>query len=163
MNPRTKKRGALFKHSRPNIRPLKAEDMGWLWAAYKAGSFKFPEGLNQEQFTQAMAVAFHGKIHYLVEDDNKKFQSGRGPVALIGIAGDGQKIEPLVAVFKWATPKNVLRGHVAFFNWIKNEPVAECEVRVPASDAKILKRVMAYTALYQRRTEIVFGVSGRKR
>lgn len=163
MNLRRKKRALLFKKSRPEIRPLEAKDMGWLWAAYKVGSFKFPEGLNQEEFTNAVALAFHGKAHFLVEDDNRRFQSGRGPVGLIGIASDGQKIEPLAAVFKWATPKNILRGFVAFFNWIKNEDIAECEVRVPAADSRLLKKVMAYTGLYQRRTEIVFGVSGRKR
>jgi hypothetical protein len=154
------RRARLFKKNRPHIRPFEAKDMGWLWAAYKAGSFKLPEELSQEEFSRQMAVAMEGVAHYLVEDHNHKFQTKYGAVGLIGVVTKGDKIEPAMAVFKWATPRNVLRGCVAFFQWVKNSDVGECVVRAPAKD-KLMKKVVDYGGLYPRSMETVYGVRGR--
>ena len=151
----------LFKKSRPHIRPLEAKDMGWLWAAYKAGSFKFPENLTQPEFDQHMREALRNARHYLVEDGNKKFQSAYGPIGLIGVVSDGSKIEPAVAVFKWATPRNVLRGFVAFFQWVKSQDISECVVRASAKE-KIMKLCVDYGVLYPRTMETVYGVRGKR-
>lgn len=157
------RRERLFKKSRPNVRPLESKDMGWLWAAYKAGSFHLAEGMTPQEFAEEMQLALNGTPHYLVEDENKKFRSGKGPIALIAVPTDGVKIEPAVAIFKWATPKNVLRGFVSFFQWVKSWEVAECEVKVPPKDRKLLKKVTSYGVLYPRRVDVVYGVSGKKK
>jgi hypothetical protein len=161
MTPR-EKRDRLFKKSRPHIRPLEPKDMGWLWAAYKSGSFQFPADLTQEAFAQYMTAALNGTAHYMVEDDSRKFKTGFGPVGLVGIAAAGEKIEPAAAVFKWATPKNILRGYVAFFQWIKSQNIEECQVRAPAKD-KLMQRVCDYGAVRPRAMETVYGVRGRKK
>jgi len=155
------RRARLFKKNRPHIRPLEAKDMGWLWAAYKAGSFKFAPGLSQEEFDREMTQALNGPVHYLVEDTNKQFASGYGPVGLIGIMSDGDRIEPAVAVFKWATPKNILRGFVGFFQWIKSQSIGECVVRASAKD-KLMKKVVDYGVIYPRTMETVYGVRGKR-
>lgn len=156
------RRARLFRKSRPHIRPLESKDMGWLWAAYKAGSFKLPPELSQQEFTQQIAVALNGAKHFLVEDDNKKFQSAYGPVGLIGVVSDGGKIEPAVAVFKWATNRNVLRGFVAFFQWVKSsKDVEECVVRASAKD-RLMKKLVDYGVLYPRTMETVYGVRGKR-
>jgi hypothetical protein len=156
-----KRRARLFKKSRPHIRPLESKDMGWLWAAYKVGSFKFPEDLSQEEFTTHISQAMNGVSQFLIEDENKQFSTGRGPVGLIGVASDGTRIEPGVAVFKWATPKNILRGFVAFFQYVKSSPVSECVVRAPAKD-KLMKRMVDYGVIYPRSMETVYGVRGKR-
>jgi hypothetical protein len=157
------RRDRLFKKSRPYIRPFEVTDMGWLWAAYKAGSFQFPPDLSQEDFVEHMHAALNGATHYLVEDENRKFHSKHGPVGLVGVVSSGEKIEPAVAVFKWATPKNVLRGFVAFFQWIKSSSeVGECVVRASAKD-KLMKKVVDYGVLYPRTMETVYGVRGKRK
>lgn len=156
------RRARLFKKSRPHIRQLEAKDMAWLWAAYRRGSFKFPPDMTQGDFTAYIEQAMQGVSQHIVEDENKQFSSGSGPVALIGIASDGLRIEPGVAVFSWATPKNVLRGFVAFFQWIKSEPISECVVRVPAKD-KLMKKMVDYGVIYPRAMETVYGVRGKMR
>lgn len=154
------RRARLFKKSRPHIRPLEGKDMGWLWAAYKAGSFSFPEELSQEQFAEHMRNALQGQRNYLVEDDSRRFSSGRGPVALIGEVTDGERIEPAVAIFKWATLRNVLRGFVAYFQWVKYRPITECVVRAEAKD-KLMKKMVDYGVIYPRKVETVYGVRGK--
>lgn len=156
------KRDRLFKKSRPHIRPLESKDMGWLWAAYKAGSFKFPEDLTQDEFMQHMNFALSGAKHYMVEDDNGKFKSGHGPIGMVGIASDEEKIEPAAAVFTWATPRNKLRGFVAFFQWVKQQDVGECQVRALAKD-KLMQKVCDYGGVRPRKIETVYGVRGRKK
>jgi len=138
--------------------------MGWLWAAYTMGSFRFPPGLSQEEFQQRVLTGIAGLRNFLVEDRNRKFASGRGPVALISVAGDGFRIEPNVAIFKWASRRNILRGFVAFFQWVKSSSdVGVCEVRVPSRDAGILKRMAGYGVLFPKQREILFSISGKKR
>ena len=57
--------------------------MGWLWAAYKAGSFKIPEGLDQQTFAAEIQKRLGTFENFIVEDDSRKFKGGRGPVAQV--------------------------------------------------------------------------------
>lgn len=122
MTPR-EHRARLFKSSKPFIRPAMlvqeggfGDDMGILWAAYKAGSFPLiNSGMEMPDFAKAMiAIALTLHEMAIVEDDNKSFQSGRGPVAIIGIRSDGWRHEPHVDYFKWATKRNILRVTIQF-------------------------------------------------
>lgn len=161
MSPK-ERRARLFKQGRPNIRSLEERDLGWLWAAYKAGSFQFKPGLSQEEFTQQVLLALQGAVHFLIEDRNNKFKDGSGPVALIGVTGTEERIEPAIAVFKWATARNVLRLFVAFFQWVKSENIGECIVRASAKD-RLMKKMIAYGVLYPREMLTVYGVRGKKK
>ena len=145
------------------LRPFVKEDLGWVWAAYTMGSFGFPRELSQEELTARVLNGLSGLVTFIVEDDNKKFKNGRGPVGMVSMATDGFLVEPNVAIFKWATKKNILRGFVAFFQWVKfSKDIGVCEFRVPSSRARILTRMKDYGVLYPKRNEILFRVAGRK-
>jgi len=127
------------------------------------GSFGYPEGLSQEELTARVLSGLNGLVTFIVEDDNSKFRDGRGPVALVSMATDGYKFEPNVAIFKWATKRNILRGFVGFFQWAKNSrDIGMCELKVPTSKSRILMKMRDYGVLYPRGNEIVFRVSGKK-
>lgn len=123
-----------------------------------------PDGLSQEEFTEQIKTALNGHTLYLMHDENKKFRTEYGPVALIGVLSDGFTIEPAVSIFKWASKRNILRGFVCFFQWVKNSrEVGACEIKVPSSDSKILLKMKDYGVLYPNRTDIVFRIKGKKR
>ena len=154
----------LFRKSRPHIRKLEKSDLGWLWAAYKAGSFGLKDGLEQAEFTQEIVNALAGRVNYVVEDDNRKFSSGRGPVAVVGMLTNGFCVEPSVSVFKWATRRNLLRGFVAFFQWVKYSPeIGMCEVKYPSRESKLLLKMADYGVLFPKDRLTVFRISGRKK
>ena len=122
MTPR-ERRARLFRTSKPFVRPAMliheggfGEDMGILWAAYKAGSFPLMDsGKDMAGFAKSM-IAIAASLHEvaIIEDDNRSFQSGRGPVAIIGIRSDGWRYEPHIDYFKWATRRNILRATIQF-------------------------------------------------
>lgn len=95
------------------------KDMAIMWAAHKAGSFQLPD-VPQEDFAQAILdTLVQYESAWIVEDDNSKYSSGRGPVAIILVKTDGFVIRPDVDYFKWASKRNVVRTTVAFFNWVR--------------------------------------------
>jgi len=142
-------RKRLFKKSRPLVRKHEPSDNGFLWAAYKQGSFDLPQDLTQQQFLIAMAKQF-GSFHLLwvIEDDNKNFRNGRGLVALIGIKTDGWTYIPSIFFFQWATVKNRLRSFVGFLQMVRyQKDVGVC--RIESLDDK-LHRLKKYGVLYFR-------------
>ena len=110
------RRQKLFRKTRPFVRPFTEADMGWLWTAYKQGSFKIELDLSQQEFADKVAPVLGGFENFIVDDDNAKFKTKRGPVALISVTSDGWRYEPVIVYFKWATKKNMLRVAVAFFH-----------------------------------------------
>jgi hypothetical protein len=134
------RRKRLFKKSRPYIRPVVLMegdqygfDMGVLWAAYKAGSFPLVENrdMTADEFARyIIAHALTLSEMVIAEDDCKGFESGRGPVAVIGIRSDGWAVEPHVDFFAWATPRTILRVVVAFMQKMRySKEVGVCVVR----------------------------------
>lgn len=121
-------RERLFKRSRPQARRLEildgesySKDLGVLWAAYKAGSFKFPEDLTQEDFVVQIEEVMKSYQHsWVIDDENKAFSSGRGPVALVGANTIGLIVEPRIMFFRWASKRNVLRASIAYLNMIRH-------------------------------------------
>lgn len=144
------KRERLFRKSRPLIRKYEPADAGFLWAAYKNGSFPIPEGLSQTDFLKAMAEKFGSfNLVWIIEDDTKRLKAGRGQVALVGIKSDGWTYEPSAFFFKWATPKNVLRSMVGFFQMIRyQKDVGVCVVR--STEFRTLNRMKSYGVLFLR-------------
>jgi hypothetical protein len=123
-------RDRLFKHSKPNIRPIAiitedgnfSKDMAVLWAAYQKGSFQHIGELSQEEFTDKV-LEYLGNYHFawVVEDKNYKFPSGYGAVGLIVGKFDGWALEPHWMPFSWATARNRLRTAVSFFQMARYE------------------------------------------
>lgn len=121
-------RERLFRKSRPQARRLEildgesySKDLAILWAAYKAGSFPLAEGLSQEEFVDRIEQSMKRYQHsWLIDDDNRAFGSGRGPVALVGANTIGLIVEPNALFFKWATKRNMIRVSVAFLNMIRH-------------------------------------------
>jgi len=145
-----------------------------MWAAYKNGSFPFPQDLTQEQFLGAMAEKFGGfDLLWVVEDDSKSFKSGRGLIAISGIKTDGWCFEPTAYFFKWATPKNVLRALVGFFQMMRyQKDVGVCKVTVNKKDARMLYRLKNYGVLFPRGRvpmgnpsgdEFIFSIQGDRK
>lgn len=173
----------LFAKSKPTIRPAKlftetgyGEDMGILWAAYKMGSFPLVENndMTPDEFGRYIAANCAGLTDALmVEDDNRRYESGRGPVAFIGIRADGWRHEPHVDYFAWATKRNTLRVTVGFIQFMRyHKQVGVCVVRCLKPHVNLFRRVSRYALLNYlgrivngtpRGDEYVFTVAGKKR
>lgn len=144
--------------------------MGWLWAAYKAGSFKIPDGLDQERFAIEILRRMGAHENFVVEDDSVKFKTKRGPVALVCVAGDGWRYEPVIIFFKWASKRNMLRVSVSFFHKSSlSSKVGVCVVRWGKS--VLLDHLKKYGVLFPRGKipmgtamgdEHIYSVLGRK-
>jgi hypothetical protein len=166
------KREKLFRKSRPLIRKHEEADNKFLWAAYQKGSFQLPEGLSQTDFLIEMQKQFGDfDLLWVIEDDHKGFRSGRGQVCLVGVKTDGWAYQPSAAFFKWATPKNVLRSLVGFFQMIRHQKIGVCRVEVGEKDMKTLARLKEYGVLFLRGRipfgspsgdSFVFSINGRK-
>ena len=146
------RRDRLFRRSRPLVRKYDVKDAGFLWAAYMAGSFDIEAGLTQELFLLEIAKKFGGfNLLWMIEDDSRHFKSGRGQIAIVGIETDGWEFRPFAKFFIWATPRNVLRACVAFFQMIRHQKdVGVCLLEVLRKDMGLLKRMEKYGVLYLR-------------
>ena len=178
------RRARLFRNGKPTLRPAKllnedgsyGEDMGVLWAAYKAGSFPLvdDQGLEPAQFGQLIVNLCAGLSDVVIaEDVSNQYAAGRGPVAFVGIRNDGWRYEPHVDFFAWATPRNVLRSTVAFLQFMRyHKDVGVCIVRSLPPHVPLFKRIEKYAVLNYvgkifrgtpRGDEHMFSVAGKKR
>lgn len=158
-------RKTLYRAGKPNLRAFVSHDgeelgpdVGILWAAYKNGSFNFPQ-MDQKsfaEFTLTSLTRFNSV--WIMEDFNKGFRSGFGPVCLIGIHSNGWKITPTVFWFSWATIKNKLRCAVAFVQKTRFEKsVGVCEFRAEQGGIKLLKHTIKYVPTLRYVGKIWFG------
>lgn len=177
-------RARLFRGSKPTLRPARlvnddgsyGDDMGVLWAAYKAGSFPLMEDQNLEptQFGQFIVDTCAGLSDaVMIEDACTQYASGRGPIAFVGIRNDGWRHEPHVDYFAWASPRVILRGAVAFIQFMRyHKGVGVCVIRCLPPSVNLFKRVARYAVLNYvgkifrgtaRGDEHLFSVAGKKR
>ena len=150
LSDRSLKKKKFFKKSeKPFIRPFTKDDMWILWAAYKEGSFPHMEEMSKEDFYAEISVkSSKYQFLFLVEDNNKKFKAGRGPVCIIGANTDGWKFEPHVDYFKWATKYNMIRTTLCFLNWISfNKDVGVCVIRSLDNTVNLFKYMREYIGL----------------
>lgn len=106
-----------------SFRPIEIEDMKWLWAAYKTGSFDavaFPEDLAKEELTDMMLAHF-ASMHevFVLETETKR---GKIPVGVVGSLIT-ERTEPHVNWFSWATSRNKLECATYFFSKMRNRPL----------------------------------------
>lgn len=174
MKPR-ERREKLFKKSKPHFRKADllnldgtyGADMGILWAAYKAGSFPIPEGLDQAQFAEwVVNQAKRFTTLWIGEDDSKAFKSGRGAVGLVGTSHDGLLVTAEGQALKWATKKNILRLCVGFLHMItKSAKTGVCMVKGAKGAVPLLDHMNKYGLLYYigktNPEEYLYSVRGR--
>jgi hypothetical protein len=164
----------LFKSGKPLVRRMEildgetySSDMGILWAAYKAKSFNLEEGLNQEDFVKAIEQYFSnfGQV-WIVDDKNKNFSKGRGPVGLVLTSTMDLLVEARFGFFKWATKRNVLKCSAAFLNMIRNSTkTGICMVRTEKDKRLLPDHLKSYGLLYYAgrvsENEYLYSVIGR--
>lgn len=148
-------RDRLFKDSRPNIRPLeiidetgKLKDMGILWAAYKAGSFKgFQKDMEKDIFTQEILnLVGSYNVGWLIEDKNNSFKDNYGAIGLILALSNDWEVEPYFLSFNWASLRNEIRGYVSYFQMMrydKNVGIVNLKV-VDEVYTRFLKKLQKY-------------------
>jgi len=166
------RRERLFKSGRPVIRHLEildgeqySKDMGILWAAYKAGSFPIPQGLSQEEFVKTIEESPYQQT-WIIDDKNKSFSSGHGPIALVGTNTAGMIVEIKGVFFKWASRKNILRGSVAFLTMIRgSKKTGIVLVRTQKEKMTLPDHLKLYELLYflgqSDDSEYLYSVRGR--
>jgi hypothetical protein len=158
-------RKTLFRKGRPLLRAFVSHengelgaDVGILWAAYKRGSFRFVD-MNEVQFTEFILqrLTAYASVWFM-EDDNRGFRSGRGPVCAVTIHFNGWKILPEVYWFSWATLKNKLRCSVAFIQKSRyDKTVGCCELRTGPDGAKLMKHLPRYIPTLRYVGKVWFG------
>ena len=168
------RRDRLFKPERPVVRRLEildgetySKDMGILWSAYKAGSFKLPPDLNQEAFVKATEQYFasYNQV-WVVDDRNKAFKDGRGQVGVVMTKTIDLIVEAEFGFFKWASKRNILRVTAAFLNMIKHSTrTGICLVRADRDKRVLPDHLKSYDLLYYigktSDREYLYSVRGR--
>lgn len=158
-------RKTLFRKSKPLLRVFVSHeegelgrDIGILWAAYKSGSFAFPQ-MDQYGFTDFILTSLDRYASvWIMEDTNSGFRSGMGPVCLICIHTNGWKILPEVYWFSWATRKNRLRCAVAFIQKTKyDKTVGCCEIRTAPEGLKLAQHLTKFIPTLRYVGKVWFG------
>lgn len=108
--------------------------------------------MKEAQFVEWLYAASSRMRLLGIEDEHRGFKSGRGLVALVSVTGDGWLHTPVADFFKWATPRHVLRGFVAFFQKFRYSSEGTCMVIAHERNRRLLHRMMDYGVLYFRGT-----------
>ena len=168
------RRDRLFKKGKPLARKLVilngegySKDVGILWAAYKAGSFEFPEGMTQEDFVAAVSglIDQYGQA-WIMDDVNISFSDKRGQVCIVFATIVGLLVEARFGFFRWATKRNILRVTASFLNMIKNSSkTGICIVRTDKDRRNLCDHLKQYDLLYyigrSAENEYLYSIRGR--
>lgn len=138
------------------------KDMKVLWAAYKAGSFDLPNW-SQDEFAKHILLHLSNYDSvWIVEDKNKVF-TDKGPIAVILVRTDGSMLIPDVDYFKWATPRNILRTAVTFFQWIRySKDVGVCVFGSNSKSKNLYERMREYGIMVWHIGNGYYGLAGKK-
>jgi len=161
------KRKTLFHRGRPTIRAFRDSDIGFLWAnsdkSMQPGDFVEAVKVTQERFERLLVI----------DDYSEQMESGKGPVALIGIQSDGWKVIPEITFFKWSSTRNKLAGMVALFRMLQQSKEAGMtEFRIPEKDFKFMSKIKEYGVVKisgkipnasPQGAEYIFSIRGKKR
>jgi hypothetical protein len=168
------RRDRLFKSGRPFIRSLQIydggnyhKDIGVLWVAHKRRPFyELKPDITQEQFAHEISSIAQKAELLIAEDGNHKHKA----VALIAVSSNGWKVEPHAEFFQWATPKNILRVSVAFFQMIRYRQIGSCVVLSLPESKSLFDKCCTYGVLHKvgeiangdpRGDELVYSVRGK--
>lgn len=167
-------RDRLFKTGRPLVRRMEildgeqySKDIAVLWAAYLAGSFDWPSGLSQEEFT-AMVENLAGRFTqlWIVDDRSTAFDSGSGPIAIIGTNTEDLSITAESRPFKWASKRGIVRYAVAFLQMLRHSTkVGVCFVKANKQTFNFFRHLHHYDVAHYvgkiGNDAFLFSVRGR--
>lgn len=137
------RRDRLFWKSAPEIRPAVKDDAKWLRTALKIEGTE----LTDEEFANYLRLFDQYQEHLIIEDDNARYATKRGPVGMLGGITNGYLYEPHVNWFPWATGKNKLRGLVMFLQKWRYRKLGV--VRVHTQDQRFFANMRKYVPLYK--------------
>lgn len=172
-------RDRLFKTSRPNIREMAlvdqqgyTRDMGVLWGAYQQGSFGEATESQEDFAAHVMTEINEHQKKWMIEDSNSKFGDGYGPVGMVYAQYNGWELEPKLEIFQWASPRNVLRAAVSFFQMMRyDKSVGIVNVHSLKKDKNLFSHVSKYGVLKyaakipdgdERGDKYIYYIRGRK-
>jgi len=137
-------RERLFKASKPTIRNATVEDQVWIRVNQKLLGIE----MEDEEFQTLMSQTFSLYDEVLIiEDRNIRFGAEFGPVGMIAAAVRGSVYEPHATWFEWASPRNILRGMVAFLQKNRYRKLGVLVVHCLADSASFFRRMKAYVPL----------------
>lgn len=173
------KRERLFKNGRPLMRSVQIyngseyhEDVKTMWVAYqKSDCYAIPPGKSQEEFIETIIDFDNTCPLYMAIDHNKAYKSGKGPVGVFQVCGDGWRITPHLQVFPWATPRNVLRCYVSFLHMMKYKKIGVCVLLGLKHVVPLYEKCTEYGVLFRsgmiaggdpRGDEYIYSIRGKR-
>lgn len=163
------RRERLFRAGKPVIRPAIYSDIRWMWAAAKRSGF---DGTSEEFTHQVEPMLAAADKLFMLEDRNKEYSKGAGPVGIVLANYDGWALVPHVEWFPWASPRNIVRCSVGFLQAMKyTQDVGVIKIFAEGDAADWFKWLKRYVAIslagripYGRDTgqECIFYLRGRK-
>ena len=107
-----------------------------------------------------------------MEDFNKSFKSGIGPVLVFQTCGNDWRITPHAQMFPWATPRNILRCYVSFLHMIKYKKIGVCVVLGLKHVVPLYEKCVEYGVLFRsgmiaggdpRGDEYIYSIRGKRK
>lgn len=97
--------------------------MKWLYAAYRKGAFKLPDGLSQEDFVSAVMVETLGfeEIYTLFAPlyEESHHRGEKVPIGLVGANFNQHRMEVHAVWLPWASRRNILEASLKFLNFMR--------------------------------------------
>lgn len=102
-----------------------AEDLRWLWAAYKMGDFDdgIIEGIDQADFAETMTELLSRYTWGSIAMAKIPGKEELVPVGLFVVEGEGRIVMPHVRWFSWAKPRVRLAGAASFLIELKKDVI----------------------------------------
>lgn len=128
---------------RPRFHQTNDDDLRWLYAAYRKGSFDWQENLTAAEFNDKA-------IQFLLGFDQTytlTAATGRGdiPVGLVVAAVEDHRMQPHVLWFAWASARNKIESAVNFINQMR--PIWKVIITVEEKNWGFFTHVMKHGVL----------------
>lgn len=144
-NARRESRDRLFRTSKPTIRKLEEDDLPFIRLSQKMLGIE----MNEEDFQKFIDGVFSSYNEvWIIEDNNAKFGAGFGPVGVMCGQVIGNTYEPHAEWFEWSSPKNILRGTVAFLQKSRYRHIGVIVVHALNDSTAFFRRLRKYVRLY---------------
>jgi len=137
-------RERLFRLSKPTIRKAEPGDEVWIRVNQKVLGIEMAD----EDFKTLMQNTFSQYDEVLIiEDTNHRFGTEFGPIGIIAAITKGSVYEPHAEWFAWASPRNILRGMVAYLQKSRYRPLGVLIVHCLSDSVVFFRRLKSYVPL----------------